>query len=100
MAGPEIEHRDPIIVGFFLLHFAKQRMLELCYIFAKKFSDADKYEELDMDTDSFPLAVSDEKLKIRRVEGDPFGRLHRHVHCNRNRHFPSHNVLQYTLETQ
>ena len=34
---PEIEHRDPIIVGFFILQYAKQRMLELHYNFIKKF---------------------------------------------------------------
>ena len=29
----KIEHREPIIVGFFILHYAKLRMLELYYIF-------------------------------------------------------------------
>ena len=31
----EIEHREPIIVGFFILQYAKLRMLELYYIFLK-----------------------------------------------------------------
>ena len=48
----EIEHREPIIVGFFILQYAKLRMLELYYNFFKKFCDIDKYEELEMDTDS------------------------------------------------
>ena len=48
----EIEHRGPIIVGFFILQYAKLRMLELFYNFFKKFCDTDKYEELEMDTDS------------------------------------------------
>ena len=32
----EIEHREPIIVGFFILQYAKLRMLELYYNFFKK----------------------------------------------------------------
>ena len=59
----EIEHREPIIVGFFILQYAKQRMLELYYNFFKKFCDTDKYEELEMDTDSLYLALSEENLK-------------------------------------
>ena len=46
LVKPEIEHREPIIVGFYILHYAKQRMLELYYDSFKKFCDADKYEEL------------------------------------------------------
>ena len=59
----EIEHREPIIVGFFILHYAKQRMLELYYNFFKKFCDTDKYEELEMDTDSLYLALCEESLE-------------------------------------
>ena len=29
LVKPEIEHREPIIVGFFILQYAKQRILEL-----------------------------------------------------------------------
>ena len=59
----EIEHREPILVGFFILQYAKLRMLELYYNFFKKFCDTDKYEELDMDTDSLYLALSEEILE-------------------------------------
>ena len=48
----EIEHREPIIVGFFILQYAKLSMLELYHSFLKKFCDTGKYEELEMDTDS------------------------------------------------
>ena len=58
----EIEHREPIIVGFFLLQYAKLRMLELYHSFFKKFCDTDKYEQLEMDTDSLYLALSEENL--------------------------------------
>ena len=59
----EIEHREPIIVGFFILRYAKLRMLELYNNFFKKFCDTDKYEELEMDTDSLYLALSEENLE-------------------------------------
>ena len=59
----EIEHREPIIVGSFILQYAKLRMLELYYNFFKKFCDTDKNEELDMDTDSLYLALSEEILE-------------------------------------
>ena len=59
----EIEHREPIIVGFFILHYAKLSMLELYYNFFKKFCDTEKYEELEMDTDSLYLALSEENLE-------------------------------------
>ena len=59
----EIEHREPIIVGIFILQYAKLRMLELYYNFSKKFCDTDKYEDFEMDTDSFYLALSEEILE-------------------------------------
>ena len=59
----EIEHREPIIVGFFILQYAKVRLLELYYNFFIKFRDTDKYEELEMNTDSLYLALSEESLE-------------------------------------
>ena len=56
----EIEHRELIIVGFFVLQYAKLRMLELYYNFFKKFCDSEKYEELEIDTDSLYLALLEE----------------------------------------
>ena len=50
-------------MGFFILQNAKLRMLELYYNFFKKFGDTDKYEELEMDTDSLYLALSEENLE-------------------------------------
>ena len=52
LVKPDIERREPTIVGFFILHYAKQRMLELYYNFFKKVCVTDKYEEVEMDTDS------------------------------------------------
>ena len=59
----EIENREPIIVGYFILQYAKLRMLELYYNFFKRFCDTEKYEELEMDTDSLYLALSEENLE-------------------------------------
>ena len=59
----EIEHKEPIIVGFFILKYAKLGMLELHYKFSKNVCDTDKYEELETDTDSLYLALSEEKLE-------------------------------------
>ena len=53
-----IEHREPIIVGFFILQYAKLRMLELYY----NFCDVNEFEELEMDTDSIYLALVEENL--------------------------------------
>ena len=57
-----IEHREPIIVGFFILQNAKLRMLELYYNFFHKFCDENKFEELEMDTDSLYLALAEDNL--------------------------------------
>ena len=59
----EIEHREPIIVGIFTLQYAKLRMLELYYNSFKNFCDTAKYEELEMDTDSLYLALSEKNLE-------------------------------------
>ena len=58
----KIEHREPIIVGFFILQYAKLRMLELYYNFFDKFCDVDTFEELEMDTDSLYLALAHDNL--------------------------------------
>ena len=58
----EIEHREPIIVGFFILQYAKLRMLELYYNFFERFCDVNKLEELEMDSDSLYLALSEKEL--------------------------------------
>ena len=62
LAKAEIEHREPIIVGLFILQYAKLRMLELHYNFFERFCDVNKFEELQMDTDSLYLALSEKEL--------------------------------------
>ena len=60
---PENRHRELIIVGVFILQYAKLRLLELYYNFFEKICDTDKYEELEMNTDSLYLALSEENLE-------------------------------------
>ena len=62
LAKAEIEHREPIIVGFFILQYAKIRLLEIYYNFFERFCDVKKFEELEMDTDSLYLALSEKEL--------------------------------------
>ena len=57
----QIEHRKPIIVGFFLLQYAKLRMSELYYNFFTRFCDVNKFEVLEMDTDSLHLALAEKE---------------------------------------
>ena len=62
MVKAEIEHREPIIVGFFILQYAQPRMLQLYYNFFERFCDVNKFEELEMDTDSLYFALSEKEL--------------------------------------
>ena len=57
-----IEHKEPIIVGFFILQYAKLKMLELYYALFDKFFDVNKFEELEMDKDSQYLALAEDNL--------------------------------------
>ena len=63
LAKAQIEHKEPIIVGFFILQYAKLRMLELCYNFFTKFCDVNKFEELEKDTDSLYPALAEKELE-------------------------------------
>ena len=63
IAKAQIEHKEPVIVGFFILQYAKLRMLELCYNFFTRFCDVIKFEELEMDTDSLYLALAEKELE-------------------------------------
>ena len=60
LVNSEIEHRELIIVGFFILQYAKLTMVEPYYNIFKSFCDTDKYEELETETDSLYLALSED----------------------------------------
>ena len=62
------EHREPIVEGFFILQYAKLRILEFYYSSFKQYCDESNFEELEMDTDSpcSPLAENDNTDCIRQ----------------------------------
>ena len=62
LAKVEIEDREPIIVGFFILQYAKLRTLKLYCNFFQRFCDVNKFEELEMDTESLYLALFQKEL--------------------------------------
>ena len=80
----EIEHREPKIVGFFILQFAKLRMLELYYNFFKKYCDESKFEELEMDTDSLYLALAENDISdcIRQDKFEEWSDIRKKDCCN------------------
>ena len=63
LARAQIEHKEPVIVGFFILQHAKFRMVELYYNFFTRFCDVNKFEELELDTDFLYLALAEKKLE-------------------------------------
>ena len=63
LAKAQIEHKEPIIVVFFILQYAKLRMLELYYNVFTRFCDVNKFEELEMDTDSLYVALAEKELE-------------------------------------
>ena len=62
LAKAEIEHREPIIVWFLILQYAKLRMLQFYYKFFQRFCDVNTFEEFEMDTDPLYLALSEKEL--------------------------------------
>ena len=62
LAKARIEHKEQTILGFFILRYAKLRLLELYYNCFTKFCDVTKFEEVEMDTDSLYPALAEIKL--------------------------------------
>ena len=56
------EHRESIIVGFFIFQNAKDRMLKLYYNFFQKCCDEKNFEEGEMDTVSLYLSIAEYNL--------------------------------------
>ena len=59
----QIEQKEPIIVGFFILQHAKLQMLELYRNFFTNFCVVTKFRKLEMDTDSLYLALAEKELE-------------------------------------
>ena len=63
----QIEHKEAIIVGFFILQYAKLRMLELFHNFFARFCDVSKLEELVMDTDSLSCSCRERTGRLYKT---------------------------------
>ena len=63
LAKGQIEHKELIIVGIFILQYAKLRRLELYYKFFTRFCDKNKFDELEMDTNSLYLVLAEKELE-------------------------------------
>ena len=63
LAKAQIENKEPIIDGFFILQYAKLGMLELYHNFFTKFCNVKRFEELEIDTDSLYLALAEKELE-------------------------------------
>ena len=63
LAKAEIQHKELITDGIFILQYPKLRMLELYYNFSSNFCDLNKFEEFEMDTDLLYLALAEKELE-------------------------------------
>ena len=59
----QIEHKEPIVVGFFILQYAKPRMLELYYNSFTKFCNVNTFKVLELVTDWLYLALAEQELE-------------------------------------
>ena len=58
----KVNHKEPIIVGFLILRYAKLTTLQLFYVF-QLFCDPQKYELIEMDTDSPYMGLTESKVE-------------------------------------
>ena len=58
----DFENKETIFIASFILHNAKLRMLELLYNVLDKLRAVAEFEELEVDTDSLYLALSERNL--------------------------------------
>ena len=63
----EVNHKEPIIVGFPILQYGKLTMLHLFYNFFQLFRDSQKYELIEMDTDSLYMALCEDKVEELKI---------------------------------
>ena len=62
LAKAEVEHKEPVLVEFFILQYEKQRRLEPYFNFFDSFCDISEFEKLEMDTDCLYLALTEQEL--------------------------------------
>ena len=94
----KVEHKEPIIVGFFILQYAKLVMLELVYNFFVPFCGPDKYGFIEMDTDSLYLSINGSDLEnIIKPEKKSKWNLMRSNDCRDN--FTINSISNFSLES-
>ena len=91
-------------MGFFILQYAKLRMLELYYNFFEIFCDKSKYEELEMDTDSLYLSLAGDNFEdIMKVNDENDMRwcwqLERTLDCEHGYNFEADSVDHFFPRT-
>ena len=63
LAKKKIKFDLPIQIGYFILQFAKLRMLQFHYDFLLQYCNINRIQHVEMDTDSFYLALSGSNLR-------------------------------------
>ena len=78
----EVNHKEPLIVSFFILQYAKLTMLQLFYNFFQLLCGSQKYELIEMDTDSLYKALSEDKVEeLIRPEMELMWEINRENDC-------------------
>ena len=78
----EVNHKEPSFVGLFILQYAKLAMLQLFYNFFQLFCDSQKYALIEMDTDTFYMALSEDYVeKLIRSETKLMCEMNRENNC-------------------
>ena len=104
LAKAQIEHKEPIIVEFLSLQYTKLQMMEPYYNFFTKLCAVNKFEKLEMDTDSLWIqnlqyqrkqkeeAKSDEEQTVKEEQVLPLVILVNHVEIILHSFFPNDEV--------
>ena len=81
MFDSEVNHKERLIVAFFILQYAKLTILHVLYFF-QLFCDSQKYDVIEMDKDSLYMALSEDKFEeIIRPELNLMWEVNRENDC-------------------
>ena len=74
-----IVHKMPVHIGFFILNYAKLRMLSFYYDFLDKYVGRESFSLLQMDTDSMYMSMSGNTIQEMIKPGTPRIQFNRDV---------------------
>jgi hypothetical protein len=94
----KVDHKEPIVLGLFILQYAKMRMLELVYNFFVKFCDRDLYQFIEMDTDSLYMSLGKEKIEDC-IRSDKIGEWENFRQFDHRDNFRSHSKFNFFPRT-